>query len=195
LTKFIRNNFILLQRFLYCYGFFENRVVEGHNSSFRSKFYLDLGLNRLLEYDNSLIEFNKKKSLFLFYDLDFFFDEMLFDILLFNKKFVLVWVYYFLKKSYTSYCFLRGRLLNLIKNGYSIGICGIVCFLPKTESQEFYFNRKTKSSIFYIKKLDLLKKICILSQRNIIKQSSRVLFKLSLNSSKNNFLKFNGKHI
>ena len=79
-----------------------------------------------------------------------------------------------LKKSYKYKCILKGKILNSIRFGFSVGICGLIGFLPKR-----FFLSKSNNSLFIISSLDPLKKTFILSQNGINKLCSRIIIKLS----------------
>ena len=188
LTKFNKNSYILLKSSQSCYGYFYNRIIESYTHKLNSKVYLDFGLNCFIEYSNQKDRVaDKSKILVSLCNLNDVFDDISINYFFFCKDFKFLYVWFFIKKSYSNKCYLRGRYLNMLKNGYSIGVCGTVGFLSRIHQHLPYFNKNLNSSVFYVKKLDLTKKVYTLSQKNIVKQSSRVLFKLSLIFHKNDF--------
>lgn len=184
-TKFNKDSLFLIKKSQTCFGNFYNRVVEGIICRSNLKLFIDFGFSSLIEYKNFSNFDCQNLVLISLHQLNSVFDNVVIDRFFSNKDFRFIYVLYFLKKAYIKKCFLKGRFLNVTRNGYSVGICGTIGFLSKVQLYLPYFNRKFDNSIFYISKLDLIKRIYILSQKNIIKQSSRVLFKLSLSIYKN----------
>lgn len=74
--------------------------------------------------------------------------------------------------------YVKGRLLNLTRGGYCIGIFGFIGFLPNSHT----FLKISKSigvkNNFYIIKIDNNKKSFIISQRHMDKIFKRRLLKL-----------------
>jgi hypothetical protein len=98
------------------------------------------------------------------------------------KKYYLIefnlFIFLFLKQKINKKRYIKGRILNLTKGGYCIGVCGFVGFLPN--SQTFLKLKKSvgiKSS-FYIIKIDKKKQSFVISQRRIDKIIKRRILKL-----------------
>lgn len=82
----------------------------------------------------------------------------------FNFKLLLL--IFIKQKSPKKFCF-KGRVLNKTKNGFSIGLGGLIGFLPKTASFSKLSAKLGLISIFYIFSIDKLKQKIVLSQKQI----------------------------
>lgn len=191
--KFYKECLFLLKKQQNCYGYFDKRIIEGIVYQLNFKFCIDVGFKSLLDFYD--LKCNKHTIFVNFFRLDSIFNEVLINCMFSNKVVKLSRVWFFLKKSYRNKFYIKGRFLNIIQNGYSIGVCGIVGFLPKKQLGLLQSKIMLNYSIFHIKRIDSSKKIFTLSQKNIIKQSSRILFKLSLNIIKNKNIHILGKYI
>ena len=159
---------------LNCFNLFENRIIEGVVFQYSDFAVIDVGFKHLIKIDlpsklsNTLIlkiiEFDN-----LFNDLNINYMELKNDL---NYRFT----WSILKKAFQYKCFLIGKVLNPVRNGFSIGICGFVGFIPK---RYFTNNHNKTSSVFIISHIDLIKKTFVLSQKQINKITARTLFKLS----------------
>jgi len=162
-----------LKYYMGCFIFFFNASIEGSIiKCFRYDFF-DIGFKYLIRVKkiNKYLHLN-------FIDLKIIALETLFsetNILSLNKNVVNKKVWALLKKAFDTRSFLVCQFLNAIKNGFAIGFCGVVGYIPK---KYFASNKKIISSVFVILALDLYKKTFILSQKQVNKLASRSLYKL-----------------
>jgi ribosomal protein S1 len=159
---------------LNCFSLFDNRVVEGIVLEYNNSHFIDIGFKYLIKMrklhplNNSIIlKIIKLET--LFNDLHVNYVSLKYDL---NNK--LNW--FILKKAFENKCFLNGKILNPVRNGFSVGICGFVGFIPKKHCINYKYN---VSSIYIITSFNLFKKTFSLSQKQINKIASRTLFKLS----------------
>ena len=80
----------------------------------------------------------------------------------------------FKEKFYTK-SFLKGRLLNGTKRGFSIGVAGLVGFLSMNNTVKI---NKDKTAILYVDFI-INQNIINFSQKNIHKKTNKVLLKLA----------------
>lgn len=172
INKFNKNSYALIKKSLNCYHCFDdNRILDGISFRIKNRIYLDFGNKYLLEIVDSFILNN------FFFKVNH--SQNISNILIVNrmvlkKTFSDLYVWILIKKAYYKRYFLKGRFLNNLKSGFAIGICGFVGFLPKTLS----LSNNSNCSIYFIQKLDIDKKIFILSQKSLKKLASKILFKL-----------------
>ena len=81
-----------------------------------------------------------------------------------------------LKKAFNVKCILNGRVLNPVKDGFSVGIFGFVGFMSRKDT---VINNVNFRSVFNIVSIDIFKKTFVVSQKQLDKAIFRVLFKLS----------------
>lgn len=72
--------------------------------------------------------------------------------------------------------FFKARVLNNTKKGFSIGVCGIVGFLPYNNSMKI---KKDKTLIVYLESFNFNQGVVNFSQKNVHKKTNKVLLKLS----------------
>lgn len=158
---------------LNCFILFESRVTEALVYNFRNSSTVDIGfkyllpVNKKLLTDTILLKVVKLESILNSTHSDYcnFKD---------NQGFKLNWS--LIKKAFVNKCILKGKVLNQIYNGFSVGICGFVGFLPKKCSA---MTKNSLNSIFVISSIDHLKNSFVLSQNRIQKASLKILFRLS----------------
>lgn len=178
-SKYNKSSVFFLKKYQNCYLLFSNRVIESLIFSLRYICYLDLGFNTLITYktltkfrNTALISVNHLDLLFEYLSLNHNFTN--------KKKFMFSYVWFFIKKCYINCCYLKGMFLNNFEDGYCIGICGIVGFLFQNKNLLTNFDKKTNTDIFFITRLNFLNKTFVVSQENILKQSTRIFFKLTV---------------
>jgi|688.fasta_scaffold718842_1 ribosomal protein S1 len=84
-------------------------------------------------------------------------------------------LFYILLKQKKKRIFLKGRLINVIRGGFSVGLCGYIAFLPKSHS---FFKFLGKVTLFFLLSLNFIRKSFVVSQRSITKIVKRRLLKL-----------------
>ena len=157
-----------------CFHLFDNRVIEGVVLKSKKTNYIDIGFKYPVNIEskdnlNTSLIFKTNCLETIFYDVNVNYVEIKRNI---NRS--IIWS--ILKKAFQQKCFIKGRILNLARGGFSVGIYGFAGFLQK---KLHLSSKKNTDSIFYIKKINYLKKTIILSQKNINKIASKILFKLS----------------
>jgi ribosomal protein S1 len=172
--KFYKDVLIQLKTSTNCFNLFDNRVIEGAVVEFNNFFLVDIGFKYLIKMKKSyslsyyiILKIVKLET--LFNDLHVNYMNLKNDL---NYK--LNWS--ILKKAFQNKCFVIGRVLNPVRNGFSVGICGFVGFMPKKYTIN---NVNNVTSVFVINNIDLLKKSFVVSQKQINKITCRTLFKLS----------------
>jgi hypothetical protein len=156
-----------------CFSLFHNRIAEGkiYNSKFFSS--IDIGskhlifLDKKLSTDTILLKVSKLESIL---------NNIHCDYSKFKKNHSFKTNWSLIKKAFINKCILRGIVLNKTYNGFSVGVCGFVGFLPKKFS---VINKYTLSSVFVVTSIDQFKNSFSLSQNRIDKVSLKVLFRLS----------------
>lgn len=157
---------------MHCFALFENRFVEAFIYNYNKVSYIDFGFKYL-----NIINLKNKKIKYLIFKTMFLknlYNDINLNCVNYKNDFVHSFMWSILKKAYRYKCILKGKILNSIRFGFSVGICGLIGFLPKK-----FFLSKNNSSLFSISSVDLLKKTFILSQRDMNKFCTRVVFKLS----------------
>lgn len=84
-------------------------------------------------------------------------------------------LFYILLKQKKKKIFLKGRIVDFIRGGFSVGICGYVAFLPKSHS---FFKFLGKTTFFYLLSVNFARKSFVVSQKYINKTIKRRLLKL-----------------
>ena len=80
------------------------------------------------------------------------------------------------KEKFESKSFLKGRVLNSTKRGFSIGACGLVGFLAANNVTKI---NKDKTVLIYIESMNVNQGIISFSQKNIHKKAHKTLLKLA----------------
>lgn len=188
LNMFYRDALYNFRTKLNCFVLFNNRTVEGKIYNLKEFSFIDIGFKYLipisknLSTDTLILKITKIESTIN----DFHFDYNKFKN---DHSFKVNW--FLIKKAFANKCILKGKILNYIYNGFSVGVCGFVGFLPTKYS---IINKYSLNSIFIITNIDYFKNTFTLSQSRIDKTSLKVLFRLSSQLSyilKTNF----GEHI
>ena len=173
LKRFYKEAFVHFKTKMNCFSLFTDRIIEGNIYQFKNFSVVDIGFKYIIETENLLtnntinlkvirLESNLND---LHYDYNKSKNELAFRI---NWSLI--------KKAFIGRCFLRGRVLNPIFNGFSIGVWGFVGFIPRKYS---ITNRCDIRSIFVVTSIDYLKNTFVLSQNKIDKTSPRILSRLS----------------
>jgi ribosomal protein S1 len=177
--KFLKDDYILLKKHLNCFSLFNNRALEGFVYITNNDTFIDIGFKYIVKTNNNNNNNNNDNKYFTFLKilrLETLFNDSEIDYLSIknNINYKLNWS--FIKKAFNIKCILNGRILNPIKDGFSVGICGFIGFLSRKDI--IVSNVKFKS-VFNIISVDISKKTFVVSQKQLDKAIFRVLFKLS----------------
>jgi len=163
--------------FLSCYGIAENRFFESEMNftgdqvifSFGCKHKIEtFGLNLKLKESNNIVG--------KITNFETPYDEMSVDFESHRKIRINDELFKFFKEKFDSKTFLKGRLLNNTKKGFSIGAYGLVGFLPLNNAVQV---DELKTMILQINGINLQQRIVSFSQKNIYKKTHKVLVKLA----------------
>ena len=133
-----------------------------------------MGFKYIIKID--IDTYSKYHTLLKFIKLETLFNDSLIDFSSTKNSITRKFNWSIIKKAFNARCILPGKVLNPVKNGFSIGIFGFIGFMPKKYAID---NNPPLKSIFIINSIDIFKKTFIVSQKQIDKTTFRVLFKLS----------------
>ena len=156
-----------------CFSLFNNRIVEGNIYRLKNFSFIDICFKYLTPTEQSLTTNTINLKVV---KLESILNNMHFDSNKFKSDLCFKSNWSLLKEAFTNKCFVRGRVLNPIYNGFSVGIWGFVGFAPKKYS---IINKCDARSVFIIMSIDYLKNTFVLSQNKIDKTSPRILFRMS----------------
>jgi ribosomal protein S1 len=158
-----------------CFALFDNRIIEGNVYIFKNFSTVDIGFKYLIIEKTLLVDTVKLKVTRLestLNDLHFFYIKLASNLMNWSL----------IKKAFANKCVLKGRILNSVQKGFSVGVFGFVGLVLQ---KNFFINKQSLrpvlgiKTVFLVKSIDYLKKTIHLSQSGIIKIWSRVLFRLS----------------
>lgn len=196
-NKFNFKNDFLFKTSIDCFGAHQNRIYVGKidfinsqnnsvliDSGFPSGimcFLYELKLKAPREISDLTNRYNyiKKLSTFKFkiIGLQTFFDNQV----LIKKHYIshiTLFNYILNKQNDNKKFYLKGRVLNITKGGYSIGLCGYVGFLPNSHC--FYSNKIGSIIGVYVLSINKASNtLIVLSQKRLEKNLERQLWKLS----------------
>lgn len=174
--RFYKNVAKELKTYMSCFIFFSYSLIESAVIKCCNFYFFDFGFKYLAKIKKTF-RFNTLTFIALkIIKLETLFNEIKIEYLnitsnISNKK-----VWFILKKAFENRSFLTCRILNPIKNGFAVGFCGVVGYLPK---KYYVFGKKLIVSVFTIVNVDLFKETFIVSQKRINKLTSRCLYKLN----------------
>ena len=174
MLKYFKNDTKTFKNSLNCFSLFENRITQSVNIELSDFIFVDIGFKYIIKIKKESCQ--KDNTLIKFIKLETFFNDSLIDFSNSKNNLNRKLNWFNIKKAFNLKCIISGKILNPIKNGFSVGVCGFVGFMPKKYALESYSNLK---SVFIINNIDISKKTFVLSQRQIDKTTFRVLFKLS----------------
>lgn len=207
--KFTLKTQLLFKNSLLCFGFLKSRIYEGkiHTINLQTNsVLLDCGyplyvtcfldeLSLPIAYKNlTLLTIYNKVKKFSIFQFKILGSDQFFANQFLVKQYSISHVYflnYLLKNQTTSQKFyLKARILNFTKGGYSVGLCGFVSFLPSSHVYLNYLNYVGTVVAVYIVSINIINNsvVVVLSQRKLDKLLERQLWKLS---SKFMFIKKN----
>jgi len=166
-----------LKSSLPCYGASEHRFFESQFKINGSHAIFDFGHKHKLKVPNLKIK-DKKLSLGVSKVKDFEtpYNDILCDFDSYRKIQTDKELLGLFKEKFELKSFLKGRILNITKRGFSVGIGGIVGFLSSNNTVKV---NKDKSVIVYIESINTNQGIVSFSQKNIHKKTHKILLKLA----------------
>ena len=173
LRFFYADVFIDFKTRMNCFALFSNRIIEGNVYHFKNFSIIDTGFKYLTLTEQPL---TTKTITFKILKLETILNDIYLDYNRFKNDLASKLNWSLIKKAFANKCLVRGRILNSVYNGFSVGIWGFVGFIPKKYS---IVNRSNVRSVFVIMSIDYLKNTFVLSQNKIDKTSPRILFRLS----------------
>ena len=199
-NKFNFKTQLLFKKSLICFGSLNSRIYKGKINTINLQtksllldcgypFYVTCFLDELalpitLQNLPLLNIYNNIKK-FSIFQFKIFASEEFFANQLLIKPYFISHVYflnYILKKQTSVKKFyLKGRILNFTKGGYSVGLCGFVAFLPASHVNSNYLNCVGSILAIYIVSINIVNNsiVVVLSQRKLEKLLERKLWKLS----------------
>jgi hypothetical protein len=166
-----------LKSSLACYDVSENRFFESRIKKIGNNTLLDFGLKHTLRSHNSKLEL-KSSSLTIsrLKNFETPYNDILCDFEAYRKIQLNNELLNLFKEKFNSKSFLKGRLLNGTKRGFSIGVAGIVGFLSLNNTVKI---NKDKTVILYVDFININQAIINFSQKNIHKKTNKILLKLA----------------
>ena len=166
-----------LKSSLACYDVSENRFFESRIKKIGNNTLLDFGLKHTLRSYNSKLEL-KSSSLTIsrLKNFETPYNDILCDFEAYRKIQLNNELLNLFKEKFNSKSFLKGRLLNGTKRGFSIGVAGIVGFLSLNNTVKI---NKDKTVILYVDFININQAIINFSQKNIHKKTNKILLKLA----------------
>jgi ribosomal protein S1 len=167
----------ILKSNLSCYGVSEERFFESELTQNQNNTVFEFGHKHRLvsselksksNYSNLVI--SKVKNFETPYN------EMLIDFESYRKVQTNNELFKLFKEKFESKSFLKGRVLNNTRKGISIGVCGLVGFLPLNSVVKI---NKNKTVLLYIESMNISQKLITFSQKNIHKKTHKILLKLA----------------
>ena len=174
LKKFFKDDLTLVKKHLNCFSLFNNRALEGFVHIINNDTFVDIGFKYIVK--TSYHDHNKYFTFLKVLKLETLFNDCEFDYLSIKNNINHKLNWSFIKKAFNVKCILNGRVLNPIKDGFSVGICGFVGFMSRKDT---VVNNVNFRSVFNIVSIDIFKKTFVVSQKQLDKAIFRVLFKLS----------------
>ena len=162
---------------LACYDVSESRFFESSVKKKNDSILLDFGLKHKIRCDDLRINLKLSNPIISkLKDLETPYNDILCDFDAYKKIRSNNELFKVFKEKLTSKSFLKGRLLNSTKRGFSIGIAGIVGFLSINNTVKI---NKDKTAILYVESMNMNQGIFSFSQKNIHKKTNKVLLKLA----------------
>jgi len=165
-----------LKSSLACYDVSENRFFESNIKKIGNNTLLDFGLKHTLRSNNlklDLISSHLTTSRLKNFETPH--NDILCDFDAYRKIQVNNELLSLFKEKFYTKSFLKGRLLNGTKRGFSIGVAGLVGFLSMNNTVKI---NKDKTAILYVDFI-INQNIINFSQKNIHKKTNKVLLKLA----------------
>lgn len=173
LKKFYRDAFVNFKNNINCFTLFSDRIIEGNVYQFKNFSIVDIGFKYLITSEESFLTNTISLKVI---KLESILNDLHSDYNKFKNDLVFKFNWSLIKKAFINRCLLRGRVLNAVYSGFSVGVWGFVGFVPKKYS---VVNKCNVRSVFVVMSIDYLKNTFVLSQNKIDKTSPRILYRLS----------------
>jgi len=173
LKKFYRDAFVNFKNNINCFTLFSDRIIEGNVYRFKNFSIVDIGFKYLITSEESFLTNTISLKVI---KLESILNDLHSDYNKFKNDLVFKFNWSLIKKAFINRCLLRGRVLNAVYSGFSVGVWGFVGFVPKKYS---VVNKCNVRSVFVVMSIDYLKNTFVLSQNKIDKTSPRILYRLS----------------
>jgi len=172
-NKFLKNYKSLLP----CYGVSENRFFESEIKYRSNNTKFDLGYKHKVKNLELKHQITSNNLVILqITNLETPYDEVSIDFESYRRIQTNDELLNFFKEKLNLKTFLKGRLLNNAKRGFSVGTYGLVGFIA---SSNLLTTNQSKIVILHIDSINLNQGIVSFSQRNIHKRTHKVLLKLA----------------
>ena len=166
-----------LKSSLACYDVSESRFFESNVRKKNDSILLDFGLKHKLRCDDLRINLKLSNPITSkLKDLETPYNDILCDFDAYRKIQSNNELLKLFKEKFNTKSFLKGRLLNGTKRGFSIGVAGDVGFLSMNNTVKI---NKDKTAILYIDSINMNQGIVSFSQKNVHKKTNKVLLKLA----------------
>jgi len=157
-NKFNTQNVLELKNSFNCFNLYNNRILEGTILKYNNFSLIVLGFKYVVKTKKPLVSSNC--TFIKVIKLETIFNDTYINLIN-TSNYKSGW--YIIKKAFQHRCLLVGTILNSFHNGYSVGICGFVGFMPKKDS---IYNRNQITSIFVISYIDPLKKKVLICHKS-----------------------------
>lgn len=175
-SRFYKNVIKELRHYMSCFIFFHYTFVQSTIVKCRNFYFFDLGFKYLVKVKKAYKFYFLHSVTLKVVKLETLFNEIKVSFFHANNSRSNTKIWLIIKKAFETKSFLTCRILNATKNGFAIGFCGIVGYIPK---KYCILSRKQTLSIFSILNIDLFKKTFTLSQKQVSRLVSRCLYKLN----------------
>lgn len=166
-----------LKSCLACYDVSENRFFESSIKKVNNSTTLNFGAKHISKPDNLKPELKNSKLITLrLKSFETPYNDILCDFEAYKKVQINNALLSVLREKVNSRSFLKGRLLNETKKGFSIGVAGIVGFLSLINTVKI---NTDKTVILYVDSINVNYGLISFSQKNIHKKINKVLVKLA----------------
>ena len=162
---------------LSCYGVSEDRFFESELKTNHDQITLDFGCKHKLKVSKSKLKPQASKLMISkIKNFETPYNDVLVDFDAYRKIETNKGLLQLFKEKFESKSFLKGRVLNSTKRGFSIGACGLVGFLAANNVTKI---NKDKTVLIYIESMNVNQGIISFSQKNIHKKAHKTLLKLA----------------
>ena len=162
-----------------CYGVSENRFFESELKTIHDQTIFDFGCKHKLKVSKTKLKSKSQASDLMISQIKNFetpYNDMLIDSDAYRKIELNKELLQLLKEKFDSKNFLKGRVLNSTKRGFSIGAYGLVGFLAMNNVTKI---NRDKTVIVYIESMNINQGLISFSQKNIHKKAHKALLKLA----------------
>lgn len=172
-----KKSFKFFKSSLSCYGTSENRFFESELKKSHDQIILDFGHKHKVKVLSTTFKAKVPDAVVSkIKNFETPYNDMLVDFDAFRKIQTNEELFKLLKQKFESKSFLKGRVLNSTKRGFSVGICGVVGFLSINNVVKI---NKDKTVLVYIESMNANQGIITFSQKNIHKKTHKTLLKLA----------------